>query len=492
MPLDALVSLVMTFNIGIIVERLGGIDTGPPRAARLDRRMAVEELTHRCDARADAGALPGRDGLRRARRRAASSTRSTATGEPTILLLPDLVDHPLALLEDADSRTSRATAGSSPSTARQRALGPARRSPRPTPRRSSRPTRSRCWTRPAPSARASSRSRWARSGRCSSPRTIPSASRASSSSRPALPLGAPTPAQPRRRLVRRASSRPHEGWAKYNRHYWLERLPRTSSSSSSRRCSPSRTRPSRSRTASAGGSRRRRDARRDAGRARRSTTPTSAARAGRARALPGARHPRRRRRDPAARRGAALAELTGGTLVTLEGSGHAPHARDPVKVNLLLRDFVAARRAPRAAGCAGTVARQARALHLLADRARARAARRRRSPRSCASSIPTSRSTGSRSTRSRRCSRRAASASIPASAHLANESRPHRVRVGRARPALLPGHAPDGRDPARQLHGLPRPRRATSSTTSGSATRPGSSTTTCTRTPSRSAPRTSG
>ena len=28
MPLDALVSLVLTFNIGLIVERLGGIDTG--------------------------------------------------------------------------------------------------------------------------------------------------------------------------------------------------------------------------------------------------------------------------------------------------------------------------------------------------------------------------------------------------------------------------------------------------------------------------------
>ena len=28
MPLDALISLVMTFNIGIIVERLGGIETG--------------------------------------------------------------------------------------------------------------------------------------------------------------------------------------------------------------------------------------------------------------------------------------------------------------------------------------------------------------------------------------------------------------------------------------------------------------------------------
>jgi pimeloyl-ACP methyl ester carboxylesterase/predicted glycosyltransferase len=37
--------------------------------------------------------------------------------------------------------------------------------------------------------------------------------------------------------------------------------------------------------------------------------------------------------------GVALAEATGGNLVLLEGSGHAPHARDPVKVNLLLRDF---------------------------------------------------------------------------------------------------------------------------------------------------------
>ena len=41
-------------------------------------------------------------------------------------------------------------------------------------------------------------------------------------------------------------------------------------------------------------------------------------------------------------RGAAFAEQTGGRLVVLEGSGHAPHIRDPVKVNLLLREFVAA------------------------------------------------------------------------------------------------------------------------------------------------------
>jgi pimeloyl-ACP methyl ester carboxylesterase len=40
-------------------------------------------------------------------------------------------------------------------------------------------------------------------------------------------------------------------------------------------------------------------------------------------------------------RGQALAEHSGGELVVLQGSGHAPHVRDPVKVNLLLREFVA-------------------------------------------------------------------------------------------------------------------------------------------------------
>jgi pimeloyl-ACP methyl ester carboxylesterase len=38
--------------------------------------------------------------------------------------------------------------------------------------------------------------------------------------------------------------------------------------------------------------------------------------------------------------GAAVAELTGGILVTLEGGGHCPQARHPVKVNLLIREFV--------------------------------------------------------------------------------------------------------------------------------------------------------
>jgi pimeloyl-ACP methyl ester carboxylesterase len=39
-------------------------------------------------------------------------------------------------------------------------------------------------------------------------------------------------------------------------------------------------------------------------------------------------------------RGIALAEHTGGELLLLEGAGHAPHVRDPVKVNLAIRDFV--------------------------------------------------------------------------------------------------------------------------------------------------------
>ncbi len=40
--------------------------------------------------------------------------------------------------------------------------------------------------------------------------------------------------------------------------------------------------------------------------------------------------------------GAALAQATGGRLVTLVGAGHLPNVKDPVKVNLLLREFLCA------------------------------------------------------------------------------------------------------------------------------------------------------
>ena len=44
-----------------------------------------------------------------------------------------------------------------------------------------------------------------------------------------------------------------------------------------------------------------------------------------------------------------LAELTRGTLVNLEGAGHLAHARDPVQVNLLLKEFVDSIHPPAAA-----------------------------------------------------------------------------------------------------------------------------------------------
>ena len=67
-----------------------------------------------------------------------------------------------------------------------------------------------------------------------------------------------------------------------------------------------------------------------------------------------------------------------------------------------------------------------------------------------------------------------------------------RVRVRRARPARVPGRAPDGRGAGQQLHGVRRAGRATSTSTCGSATRPGTSTTSCTRTPSSSGRRSRG
>ncbi|MCA1831738.1 MAG: alpha/beta fold hydrolase [Actinomycetota bacterium] len=42
-------------------------------------------------------------------------------------------------------------------------------------------------------------------------------------------------------------------------------------------------------------------------------------------------------------RGIALAGATGGELALLQGAGHSPHTRDPVKFNLLVRDFLGLR-----------------------------------------------------------------------------------------------------------------------------------------------------
>jgi pimeloyl-ACP methyl ester carboxylesterase/predicted glycosyltransferase len=65
-------------------------------------------------------------------------------------------------------------------------------------------------------------------------------------------------------------------------------------------------------------------------------------------------------------RGEQLAKLTGGELVVIEGGGHDPAARDPVRVNLLLEQFVssvAPRRTPRRSWVRGRQRRR-RVLYL--------------------------------------------------------------------------------------------------------------------------------
>src|SRR5438309_2300368 len=61
-------------------------------------------------------------------------------------------------------------------------------------------------------------------------------------------------------------------------------------------------------------------------------------------------------------RGVALAEATGGRLAMLDGSGHLPQVRDPVKVNLMLRDFIAP--SPPPARWSRGRARRKRALYI--------------------------------------------------------------------------------------------------------------------------------
>ena len=95
--------------------------------------------------------------------------------------------------------------------------------------------------------------------------------------------------------------------------------------------------------------------------------------------------------------GARLAELANGALTVLDGSGHLPHARDPVKVNLLLREFV--KPAPRRdAGSAPSPDADERCTsHRRSGWGTPSVTL--RSPTNCAGSVPTWTSTGWPSTR---------------------------------------------------------------------------------------------
>ena len=118
--------------------------------------------------------------------------------------------------------------------------------------------------------------------------------------------------------------------------------------------------------------------------------------------------------------------------------------------------FRLARAAGRPLG-ARPVTPQAGPVHLVADRARPRPARR-RDRRRAPGAAPRARDRLARSASGHRGARGPRRAHPPGECRPGERIAPHRVGVGGARPPLLPGLAADGRDPVRELHGLPRPR----------------------------------
>ena len=305
----------------------------------------------------------------------------------------------------ARSRTSPATTGSSRSTAA--ATGGRTGRPTPTPTAGTRivgdvdararrhrdgPRRSSSACAATPSGRRSSSRRATRTACCGivafavgvpllSPaapvaRAVLVRGRAAGRTR-AGPRSTATPGVATTRASRGSSSRaittePHSTKVIEDAVEWaLRRLGRRDARGRRRRAAGSTARPSR------------RDRRRSAARCCSSTAPRTTASRSRARGR--------------------LAELTGAPLVVVEGADHMIPGRHPVLANLLIRDFVHSLE-----GCrpmttrtwTRALSRKRRvAVHLLADRAGPRDARRSRSPRSSAGSTPTSRSTGSPSTR---------------------------------------------------------------------------------------------
>ena len=179
------------------------------------------------------------------------------SGEADRAAAADLVDRALALLEGADPVPRAALPRRHLRRPRQRAVGPPATRRRPTPRRSSPPMRSPCSTRPAPTRGARRRLSLRRAARrCCSPPSTPSGSRASSSSARRCRSPVADAERAGELVRRRARRRTRAG-----------RSTTATTGSSDYRgflrvllladASPSRTRPSRSRTASAGGSRRR-------------------------------------------------------------------------------------------------------------------------------------------------------------------------------------------------------------------------------------------
>ena len=191
--------------------------------------------------------------------------------------------------------------------------------------------------------------------------------------------------------------------------------------------------------------------------------------------MPGARHPGPRGRDPAARgRATSWPALSGGRLITIEGGGHIPNARDPVTVNLAIREFIR--------GLPGAVD----------DAPTPRGSTRRRRPGAAAARTAASRSPPTASaSRGRRSGRVTPAIVLLPSApivhsrqwkgqiHFLSRSRPGRSRTtgagnGRSDRSDRPGRLPRRPDrgghrlrPGRDRHGSGRARRAVRATGCG-------------------------
>ena len=128
-----------------------------------------------------------------------------------------------------------------------------------------------------------------------------------------------------------------EGWAKHNRFYWLRDYPDWVEFFIEDLHGAALDEADRG-WRGLGARDRRRNPDRYAGRAGLDAGGVAGALS--ARSLSRARDPRRERCGQLSHARCGLREQTGGRLVVLEGSGHAPHIRDPVKVNLLIREFL--------------------------------------------------------------------------------------------------------------------------------------------------------
>ena len=419
MPLDALVSLVMTFNEGIMLERLSGIETGH------------RELLDWID-----GWLSRRRAMTTTERHGAASRRARATrtrtgyverdgvrvfyevygeGEPTVLFVPTVVDRPLAALEDADPVFRAALP--------RRHLRPRGNG------RSDRPQDAEAYAEREFAADALAVLDATGTERAVLVALSLGAQRALVLAAehpervdgvvfiaPSLPLAPP----PRPRLP--PFDEPldtDEGWAKFNAHYWLRDYRGFARVLHVARCftEPHSTKPIEDASAGALETTPRRsspthlgpelDERGDprALRARPARCWSSTAKdAISPRAGASARGGDRRRARADRGRGSLPARARPGA-----GQPAAPRLRRPPP-------------RPARAGCAASRGASARST----SRRRSGSAMpgaTSRSRTSCASCIPTSRSTGWRSTRSRPCSRRAASGSTLPARYLANESR---------------------------------------------------------------------